>query len=176
MRHLKKYKSFFEDIEIDSDDLPDEKFDKSNINDQSDYLKEYKDLKPKIDAIYSTSKPENIEKDLEKIITKDNNNPYLSSYLKTGRLKREVDDIKKKQIEDKIKLDDFKRDLTLLAPNVDKTSINNKIIEINIRLSDYTKKIDEKTKELQKIIIEDKKKMSEIESELKKDIADIEKK
>ena len=176
MRHLKKYKSFFEDIEIDSDDLPDEKFDKSNINDQSDYLKEYKDLKPKIDAIYSTSKPENIEKDLEKIILKDNVNPYLSGYLKTCRLKKEVDDIKRKQISDKIKLDDFKRDLTLLAPNVDKTSINNKIIELNIRLSDYLKKIDEKTKELQKFITDHNKRMSDIEVELKKNIVEIEKK
>lgn len=176
MRHLKKYKSFFEDIEINPTDLPDEKFAKSNMNNQSDYLTEYKNLKPKIDAIYSTSKPENIEKDLEKIILKDNVNPYLSGYLKICRLKKEVDDIKKKQINDKIKLDDFKRDLTLLAPNVDKTSINNKIIEINIRLSDYTKKIDEKTKELQKFITEHNKKMSDIESELKKNISEIEKK
>lgn len=176
MRYLKKYKIFFEDVEIQTDDSPDEKLDKSGVNTQSDYLAEYKSLKAKIDTIYLTSKAENIENDLSKIITKDNKNPYLTGHLKTGRLKREVDDIKKKEVDDKIKIDDFKRDLSLLEPSADKSLINGKIDEINIRLSEHTKKIDEKTKELQKFIIEHDKKMSEIENELKKDISEIEKK
>lgn len=176
MKHLKGYKYFFENLEIRPEDQPDQKATKVNINNQSDWLKEYRNLAPKIENIYKSIPPNKIEEEIKKIIKEDNKNPYLSSLLKLNKIKSEIESIKKKESDDKIKLDDFKRDLTLLAPNVDKTSINNKILEITKRLSSYKSQIDLKNKELQKFKTEHDKKMIEIKKEIEKNISEIEKK
>jgi hypothetical protein len=176
MKHLKTYKYFFENLEVNPEDQPDQKVTKKNINNQSDWLKEYTNLAPKIENIYKSTPPNKIDEEIKKIIKVDNKNPYLSSLLKFNRIKSEIDGIKKRESDDKIKLDDFKRDLALLAPNVDKTSINAKILEVTKRLSEYKSQINLKNKELQKFKIEHDKKMIEIKKELDKNISEIEKK
>ena len=98
------------------------------------------DTKISLDSNINKTDLNNILNNKKKFNIKSSNFEIINCFMRyISNSDNNTDLIKKKQSDDEIKLDDFKRDLTLLAPNVDKTSINNKIIEINIRLSDYTK-------------------------------------
>jgi len=178
MKHLKKYQIFFEDIQIDPSDLPDEKRAKEGVNDQQKYLKDYKTLKPKIEQLYSsTSNAIEIEEGLKKIMPeKDESNPYLTDYLRICRLQKEIEDGRKSSVEDKAKMDDFSQQQKLATTKDEQSSIGEKIGEIEDRSSTYEQLIAKKSQELQKLLIEHKKKMADIEKEIKQDIKEIENK
>lgn len=178
MKHLKKYKIFFEDIQIDPADLPDEKKAKEGVNDQQKFLKDYKTLKPKIEQLYaSTSNPLEIEQGLKKIMPDDDGtNPYLTDYLRICRLQREIEDGRKSSVEDKAKIDDFSQQQKLATTKDEQSSIGDKIGEIQDRTSTYEQLIAQKSKELQKLLDEHKKKMADMEKEIKQDIKEIQNK
>jgi len=178
MKYLNKYHKFFEDIKVDSTDLPDEKRAKEGVNDQQQYLKEYKEKKPKIEQLYSsTSNPVEIEGELKKIMPDDDgSNPYLTDYLRICRLQKEIEDGRKSEVEDKSKLDDFTQQQKLANTKDEQSTIGEKIGEIKDRSSSYQQIIAEKSKELQKLIAEHKEKMQKIEKEIKQDIQEIQNK
>ena len=179
MRYLKKYNIFFEDIEVQSTDLPDEKRAKEGVNDQQQFLKDYKDLKPKIEQLYaSTSNALEIENGLKKIMpdNDDGLNPYLTDYLRICRRQREIEDGRKSSVTDKTKIDEFNQEQKIATSKDEQASINKKIGEIEDRLSSYEQLIAKKSKELQQLLAEHKKKMSDVEKEIKEDIKEIQNK
>lgn len=180
MKYIKKYKIFFEDIAIQPTDLPDEKRAKEGVNDQKKFLKDYKDLKPKIEQLYaSTSNALEIENGLKKIMPDNDDeglNPYLTDYLRICRIQREIEDGRKSSVSDKTKIDEFGQEQKLASSKDEQASINKKIDEIEDRLSTYEQLIAKKSKELQQLLAEHKKKMADIEKEIQEDIKEIENK
>lgn len=175
MKYLNTYKHFFEDIEVSSTDQPDEKLAKEKVNTTSDHLKEYKEKKPKIEQLYSVTKnPVEIETELKKLMPeKEEQNPFLTDYLRICRIQKEIEDARKDEVKDKMKTDEFEEQQKLATDKSEISSISDKIGEIKDRNKSMDVIVAQKSKELQNLIAEHKKKMAEIEKNIKEDIKKI---
>ena len=177
MKYLKEYRIFKEDLEVELTDKPDEKYAKEEINDTIDHIAEFKQKKPIVDQLYgSTSNSIEIESSLKNSIPNLADNPFLVDYLKICRLTKEIDDGRKSDLENKLKLDEFGEQEKLSTNPGEKKTITDKISEIKDRMSIFSKEIPKKVTELQKLNTEHKDKMSEIEKNIKEDTQEIESK
>ena len=153
MKYLKKYTIFLEEdeFEVKDTDQADVKMAKEKMNTIQEQFKEYTQKKPLIDQVYiKTDKKktkEEIESELKKILgdtdiqSEEDRNPFLVEYLTIARLHKEVDDLQTAKAEDKVKLDDFQKELSLSTEPSTKLAVNSKIQDINNRMGQNSAKI-----------------------------------
>ena len=145
MKHLKKYKFFLEEAEFDVQDTDsaDVKMSKDGLNTLKLNLTEYKTKKPLIDKLYLEVKdPKQIEAQLQTILGRTDiqngkdRNPFLVEYSNLSKMKSDLDAMQKQNLDDKLKLDDFQEELKYAKDQSTKDSVNQKITDINKRMSD----------------------------------------
>jgi len=151
MIHLVKYKKFKESFDVSPTDQPDVKMAKEKMNTVEEQFKEYNQKKPLIDQVYvKTDKKKTnleIESELKKILgetdvqSDEDRNPFLVEYLTIARLHKEVDDLQNGKAEDKVKLDDFQKELNLSTEPSTKLAVNTKIQDIKNRMGQNSAKI-----------------------------------
>jgi hypothetical protein len=175
MKYLNKYTDFKEAMEISSTDQPDEKLAKEKVNTTEENLKEYKEKKPKIEQLYSTTKnPVEIEEELKKLMPeKEEPNPFLTDYLRICRIQKEIEDGRSSDVEDKKKIDDFQQQQKLASDKGEVSSIGSKITEIIDRVKSFATILNQKSQELKKLMTDHKDKMMKIEQDIKSDIKKI---
>lgn len=169
-----KYIQLFEDFVVNDTDQPDVKMSKERLNTIQKQIKEYQQKKSAIDTLYkSTRDVKIIEDGLKKLIGDTDikngvdRNPFLVEYIQVTKLKSDIENLTKDNIDDKIKLDDFKRDINATTDPSMKASLNNKILEIDKRMKDRVKKISEINSELEKSEKSHKEKMIKIDKDIK---------
>lgn len=169
-----KYIQLFEDFVVNDTDQPDVKMSKERLNTIQKQIKEYQQKKSAIDTLYkSTRDVKIIEDGLKKLIGDTDikngidRNPFLVEYIQVTKLKSDIENLTKDNIDDKIKLDDFKRDINATTDISMKASLNNKILEIDKRMKDRVKKISEINSELEKSEKSHKEKMIKIDKDIK---------
>lgn len=159
---IKNYKSFLESDEFQPPDVEAANDQLTSLKNQLSY---FKSKKTNIDSIYSRSKTDDeLKSNLKNIIDEKNPNPFITEYLHTCELKRKIEKAQKSISEDKIKKDDFNQQLKLSTDINTNTSINNKIKEIDNRISLNTNLINSLNKE-----------MNDSKSSLDKKMIDLEK-
>lgn len=152
-----KYIRLFEDFVVNDTDQPDVKMSKERLNTIQKQIKEYQQKKASIDTLYtSTRDVKVIEDELRKLLGDTDvkngvdRNPFLVEYVQVTKLKSDIENLSKDNIMDKVKLDDFKRDVIATTDNNLKTSLTNKINEIDKRMKDRVSKISQISIELEK--------------------------
>lgn len=175
MNRLRSYTQFKEAMEISSTDQPDEKLAKEKVNTTGEHLKEYKEKKPKIEQLYSLTKnPVEIETELKKLMPDgEEQNPFLTDYLRICRIQKEIEDGRKSDVEDKQKVDDFQQQQKLASDKGEISSIGSKISEITDRVKSFATILNQKSQELKKLMTEHKEKMARIEQDIKQDVKKI---
>jgi hypothetical protein len=152
MKHLKKYKSFLEEAEFDvqDSDTPDVKFAKEKMATIQKQLADYKVKKPMIDKLYLEQKdPKLIQQGLETILGKpdiqsgSDRNPFLVEYVHISKLNSDIDSMQKENVLDKAKLDDFQQEMKIAKEQSTKDVVNKKITDINTRMNNRIKKIQQ---------------------------------
>lgn len=150
MKYLKKYNIFLEEneFEIKDTDQQDVKMSKEGLNDLKSNLAEYNTNKAKIDEIYKKS--EKPEDDIKKLLGDDveKRNPFLVEYASIARIEKEVSKLHDDNVKDKLKLDDFKQELSLTKDDTVKKAVNFKVSDISSRMSKRNEDIVKKQKEL----------------------------
>lgn len=152
-----RYLRLFEDFEVGATDQPDVKLSKERLNTIQAQIKEYKIKKSAVDTLYaSTNDVKLIEDGLLKLLGNTDakqgvdRNPFLVEYVSVVKLKSDIENMDKANIDDKIKLDDFRSDLNNTTDPQMKTSLNVKIADINTRMQDRVRKLSEIKSELDK--------------------------
>ena len=188
MRYLKKYNFFLEAVgtsgvfDIKNDDAPDVKMAKQGMDTKSEQIKEYNTKKSQIDALYNPDTDNDnatINTELEALLGKDDvqrgvdRNPFLIEYANLARIKKQIKDYQRDNVSDKIKLDDFQRELKETNEEKTTTAIKRKIAEITIRMTDRINSINKIQSDLLKSQKEHTDKMSKIEKEMKDYITKI---
>lgn len=163
---MKYLKRFNEDININISDSPGVKMSKTSLNTLEQQIKDFNQKKPQIDKIYlNTPDDTQLNTKVNQIMGNDKvKNPFLIEYLNIANLKRKLDRAKKSNIDDKLKLDDFKQEQMISQDTNQKTALKQKIDDINKRMSlsnssiiqitkeinNYEKDLDSKTKQQDK--------------------------
>lgn len=172
MKRLKTYKLFIEDntdqteIEMATDKM-------ETIKKQ---ISEYNQKKSQIDTIYNTNNDNEIIKNkIESLLGKDNKdrNPFLVEYLHIAKLRKSIDDNQKSIANDKIKKDDLTEELRLSSDQNTKNSLNEKISDINKRISEKTNKTPSINKEIIEAEKSIKDKMKKMEIDIQEYIKKI---
>ena len=107
MKYLFNYKLFLEagDFDIKSTDLIDVKKSKEELNSLQGNIKEYNQIKPKIDQIFKSTKDNSkIETQITQLLGKDpkSRNPFLVTYLTIAQDQKSFDDLVDKISAEKI--------------------------------------------------------------------------
>ncbi len=191
MKYLKKYNLFLEEVDAvgtsgtfddKKDDAPDIKMAKQKMETTQAQVKEYNADKPKIDALYNPDTDNDnatINTELEALLGKDDvqrgadRNPFLVEYANLARIKKQIKDYQRDNVSDKIKLDDFQRELKETNEEKTTTAIKIKIAEITKRMTDRINSINKIQSDLLKSQKEHTDKMSKIEKEMKDYITKI---
>ena len=188
MRYLKKYNFFLEAVgtsgvfDIKNDDAPDVKMAKQGMDTKSEQIKEYNTKKSQIDALYNPDTDNDnatINTELEALLGKDDvqrgvdRSPFLIEYANLARIKKQIKDYQRDNVSDKIKLDDFQRELKETNEEKTTTAIKIKIAEITKRMTDRINSINKIQSDLLKSQKEHTDKMSKIEKEMKDYITKI---
>jgi hypothetical protein len=150
MKYLKKYNIFLEENEFDikETDQEDVKMSKENLTDLKSKILDYNTNKSKVDDIYKKSdKP---EEEIKKLLgpESENRNPFLVEYASLSRIEREINNLHDENVKDKLRLDDFKQELSLTKDETTKKAVNFKISDISNRMSKRNQDIVNKQKEL----------------------------
>lgn len=169
MKYLKRYKAFEEsEFDVSSTDSVDVKVSKDKLNDLKKQISEYNQKKGQIDNVFKRFKdPKQIETEIEKIMGKDNKNPFLVEYTHIARLNNDINIQHEANIKDKLSLDDFNKELGLAKDNDLKKIIQSKISDINNRMSERNKKIADIKKKSTESEKKHREKMKKMESELR---------
>lgn len=190
MKYLKKYNLFLEEVDAvgtsgtfdDKKDAPDIKMAKQKMETTQAQVKEYNADKPKIDALYNPDTDNDnatINTELEALLGKDDvqrgadRNPFLVEYANLARIKKQIKDYQRDNVSDKIKLDDFQRELKETNEEKTTTAIKIKIAEITKRMTDRINSVNKIQSDLLKSQKEHTDKMSKIEKEMKDYITKI---
>jgi hypothetical protein len=191
MKYLKKYKMFLEEVDavgtsgafdISNDDAPDLKMAKQKMETTQAQVKEYNADKPKIDALYDPDTDNDnatINTQLETLLGKDDvqkgvdRNPFLVEYANLARIKKQIADYQRDNVGDKIKLDDFQRELKETNEETTANALKIKIAEITKRMTDRITSINQIQADLLKSQKEHTDKMSKIEKDMKDYITKI---
>lgn len=161
MKHLKNYTLFREALAISMTDRPDEKLAKQNLNDVESDLKEYKQKKPQIDQLYNSTKNSlEIEQKLKTLLPeKENKNQFLVDYLRICRIQNEIET--------------NNSDRVLALANKSTLTGEKDLKQLNDKIANFDKMLADKSKELQKLMVDHKKLIADTEIELKKDTQEI---
>lgn len=178
MKYLKKYKLFLEEDEFDikDTDKEDVKISKEQLNLLKSQLSEYPSKKGVIEQIYKKYKTvKEAEPEIEKILGDDPElrNPFLVDYNNISRITKEVDEIHKEIVLDKIKSDDFKEESNLVSDPTTKAAINAKFSDIQNRIAEKNKKIVDKQKEVQDLKTKLEEKMNKMREDMEEHIKKI---
>jgi hypothetical protein len=177
MKYLKKYNMFLEaGLDILPTDEPDVKASKGQMELVTKQLADFKTKKPQIDTLYKTIKdPTQIASGLTKILGVDvkSRNPFLVDYVSISKMNKDVDDMQKENVLDKVRLDDFQRDLKITTdPNL-KQSLTTKIGEITKRMNDRVTNINKIQNDFLLADKAQKEKMLKVEKDIKDNITKI---
>lgn len=164
MRYLRKYDFFKEALAISTTDRPDEKLAKQSANDIEADLKEYNAKKTQIDQLYNSTKNNlEIEQKLKTVLPeKENKNQFLVDYLRICRIQNEIETANS--------------DRVLAQANKSTLTGEKDLKELTDKISNFDKILAEKSKELQKLMVDHKKLIDEATKELKKDTQEIQSK
>ncbi len=142
MKYLKGYSSFNEDLFTpEVSDAPDLKMSKEKLNTLMSQIEEFKAKKNLISQAYiKIQDDKELSNKVKEILgpevsPKIDRNPFLVEYLNVSDLKRRLEKLKKNNVDDKIKLDDFNQDLSSSTDASQKSSLQLKISDINKRIS-----------------------------------------
>lgn len=174
MKYVLNYQRFVEKIEIKDTDEPDVKMSKEKMNALEDQFQEFNQKKAQIDAIYlkKDASDKDIEAKLKEIIgaiesgPEQDRNPFLIQYSTVKKLEREVSVLQDERTKDKLKIQEFQEELSLLDKEETKLLTKSNINDLNTKLAQKSAKILELTKTIQ----DSKKEMDEKMLEIKKDI------
>jgi seryl-tRNA synthetase len=148
MKYLKRYTLFKEDFEIEDSDEESVKASKEELNKVKEEISEFNSKKSSIDTLYN-SDSENLEDGLKKIIGEnDDRNPFLSLYSSIASSKSKIEDLQKKSDDKAIELSNFKDRLSIAEDPESKSSLSDKIKEIEGQISDIKSELDEKIKKI----------------------------
>jgi len=170
MKYLKKYKLFLEEdeFEIEDTDKEDVKMSKEQLNKLKTDLSEYQSKKAKIDEIFKKiQNPEEASKEVEKLLGTEDKNPFLVEYVSLARIEKEINKLHDDNANDKIKVDDFKQELSLTKDDTVKKAVEFKISDIMNRMSKRNKDISDKEKELLELEQKHKEKIIETDKNIK---------
>jgi hypothetical protein len=164
MRYLRKYDFFKEALAISTTDRPDEKLAKQSANDIEADLKEYNAKKTQIDQLYNSTKNNlEIEQKLKTVLPeKENKNQFLVDWLRICRIQNEIETANS--------------DRVLAQANKSTLTGEKDLKELTDKISNFDKILAEKSKELQKLMVDHKKLIDEATKELKKDTQEIQSK
>jgi hypothetical protein len=165
MRYLKTYYKFNEDLEISENDTDDVKNTKQSVTDIQNNIKEYKEKKSKIDAIYNISNTTDPSKEIAKVMG-DSKNIFLNMYNTIMSTKHKVD-VTQKKLADKVTEMGRMRDLESTSEPKDRTELNKRISEVQNQTQLLKKEIAELSKKIPNMEQEFKKKLSDTENEIK---------
>lgn len=169
-------------FDISNDDAPDLKMAKQKMETTQAQVKEYNADKPKIDALYDPDTDNDnatINTQLETLLGKDDvqkgvdRNPFLVEYANLARIKKQIADYQRDNVGDKIKLDDFQRELKETNEETTANALKIKIAEITKRMTDRITSINQIQADLLKSQKEHTDKMSKIEKDMKDYITKI---
>jgi hypothetical protein len=191
MKYLKKYNLFLEEVDavgtsdafaVSNDDAPDLKMAKQKMETIQVQVKEYNANKAKIDALYNpdvNNDNATINTQLEALLGKDDvqrgvdRNPFLVEYANIARIKKQIADYQRDNVSDKIKLDDFQRELKEATDVTTTNALKIKIAEVTKRMSDRITSINQIQADLLKSQKDHTDKMSKIEKDMKDYITKI---
>jgi len=178
MKYLKEYSLFLEDagLDIQVTDTPDVKTSKQQMELVTKQLADFKTKKPQIDTLYKTIKdPAQIEAGLIKILGTDvkTRNPFLVDYASICKMSSDVDNMQNDNSLDKVRLDDFQRDLKITTDPNTKQSLTTKMAEITKRMNDRVANINKLQNDFNLANQKQKDKMLKIEKEIKDNITKI---
>jgi len=142
MKYLKRYNTFNEEAEFDIQptDAPDLGMSKEKLNTLMKQIGEFKEKKNLIDQSYlKIVDDKQLSNKIKEILgpevsSKTDRNPFLVEYLNVSDLKRRLEKVKKDNVDDKIKLDDFNQDLKSSTDSSQKSAIQLKISDVNKRI------------------------------------------
>jgi predicted nucleic acid-binding Zn-ribbon protein len=173
MKYLKNYILFKENFEIEESDEESVKASKEELNKIKNEISEFNSKKASIDTLYKSDK-ENIGDELKKIIGEESDrNPFLSLYSSIASTKNAVEKIQKKSDDKAIELSNFKDRLSIAEDNESKSSLSEKIKEIEEQMSDIKSQLDDKIKKIPEMEKELKDRIQKSEDDMKKWIENI---
>lgn len=192
MKRLQNYKTFLENItpvdpelKINDTDAPDVKMDKEKLATLKEQLLEYKNKKPLIDNLFlKQTDPAVIESELTKILGKEamkkgtssgfdieiHRNAFLIDYTHVVKVKYDIDKLQKENVTDKISRDDFQQELIGVQDATTKASVTKKISDIDTRMADRLKKIQQSEVDFAESTKEHNDRMKEIKDYLEENI------
>jgi len=178
MKYLKDYSLFFEEagLDIQATDTPDIKTSKQQMELITKQMVDFKTNKPQIDNLYKTTKDKTqLESGLIKILGIDvkNRNPFLVDYVSICKMSADVDNMQEENSLDKVRLDDFQRDLKITTDPNTKQTLTTKIAEINKRMTDRVTNINKIQNDFNLADKSQKDKMLKMEKDIKDNITKI---
>lgn len=170
MKYLKNYILFKENFEIEDTDEESVKASKEELGEIKDEISEFNSKKASIDTLYKSDK-ENIGDELKKII--GDGNTFLSLYSSIASTKNAVEKIQKKSDDKAIELSNFKDRLSIAEDDESKSSLSEKIKEIEQQISDIKSELDEKISKIPEMEKELNDRIQKSEDDMKKWIENI---
>jgi len=133
MKYLKKYKVFFENLDIKDTDDEDVKASKEGLNKLKDNLSQFNSKKSELENLFKNADNiEEINDKLSDIIGKEEErNPFLSELATIHKIKWQIQKKHDQNADDKVKSDDLSKDSQTVS---DSSALNAKIAEINDRI------------------------------------------
>jgi predicted nucleic acid-binding Zn-ribbon protein len=166
MKYLKKYILFKENFDIEDSDEESVKISKEELDKLKDKISEFNSKKSAIDTLYKSDN-DDIESGLEKILGKDDRNPFLVKYSNISSMKRKVDKLQKKSDDKAVELSNFKDRLSISEDPESKSLLSAKIKEIENQISDIKSELDEVNKKLPEMEKELEEKINKSEDDMK---------
>lgn len=180
MKYVYNYQKFLEKFEIKDTDEPEVKMSKEKMNSYEEQFTEYNQKKPQIDVIYKDENLDDkqIEVKLKQIIGETEEGPgkdrniFLIEYSNLKKLEKEVSQLQDQRTKDKLKIQEFQEELSLLDKEETKLLTKSNINDLNTKLNQKSQKI----LELGKSIEQKKKEIEEKMANVRKDIDEFSKK
>jgi hypothetical protein len=174
MKYVFNYQKFIEKLEIKDTDEPDVKMSKEKMNALEDQFTEFNQKKAQIDAVYQDDKltDKDIEVKLKSIIgeieagPEQDRNPFLIEYSTLKKLEREVSHLQDERTKDKLKIQEFQEELSLLDKEETKLLTKSNINDLNTKLAQKSAKILEIGKSIESKKKEMEQKMTDVKKEI----------
>jgi hypothetical protein len=181
MKYLKKYSKFNEESEFETqlNDPTDIRMSKEKLNILMKNITDFKSKKNQIDQIYLNEKDDSkIDQRIGDLLgpevsNKQDRNPFLVEYLNVSNLKRKLDKLRKGILDDKVKSDDFNQELKSVKDTSQKTSVQQKITNINKRMSESNSEISKISSQISSAEKSLKDRMSKQEKEMKEYVRNL---
>ncbi len=182
MKYVFNYQRFIEKIEIKDTDEPDVKMSKEKMNALEDQFTEFNQKKSQIDTIYQDDKlsDKDIEVKLKSLIgevesgPEQDRNPFLIEYSTLKKLERDVSRLQDERTKDKLKIQEFQEELSLLDKEETKlltksniNDLNTKLAQKSAKILEIGKSIEQKKKEMEQKMTDVKKEIDEFNQKIK---------